>query len=331
MDQKNAALLFVIRFLVCLIFVSSVVQAQLRPAFYLGSCFGAESIVRETVQNAVESNPETAAGLIRMHFHDCFVNGCDGSVLIDSTTGNQAEKDSFVNNPSLHGFEVIDAAKQALETKCPGIVSCADILAFAARDSVAALGGPRWPIRSGRRDGLVSRSSDVLSNIPAPTFNLQQLTQNFNNKGLSQEDMITLSGAHTIGVSHCSSFTNRLYNFNSTTQQDPLLDNDFANKLKAQCPNGNPNPNTVVEMDSLTPFLFDNSYYSDVRFGRGLFTSDEALITDPNTKQQVQANSAFTQFPWRFKFPLAMIRMSEIGVLTGQQGEIRKNCHVINS
>jgi peroxidase len=113
--------------------VNTVVYGQgTRVGFYSSTCPKAESIVKSTVASHVNSDSSLAAGLLRMHFHDCFVQGCDGSVLI---TGSGTEK-TALPNLGLRGFEVIDDAKTKLETACPGVVSCADIVALAARDSV---------------------------------------------------------------------------------------------------------------------------------------------------------------------------------------------------
>lgn len=272
-----------------------------------------------------------------MHFQ-----GYDASVLIDSNPklGIVAEKDSPVNNPSLAGFDVIDKAKAKLEAICPKTVSCADILAFAARDSAKLASPPGVPLSlnayavpAGRRDGRISLASDIRANLPAPTFNITQLTQNFAAKGLSQEDMVILSGAHTVGVSHCSLFTRRLYNFSSTIQTDPSLDPNYANQvLKAKCPKGGSSNNqTTVPMDSKTPDSLDNIYYDEVKAHRGLFTSDATLLTDSNTLNMVNQNSGANLNAWQQKFAAAMVKMGKIGVLTGSQGEIRVNCRHTNN
>lgn len=61
------------------------------------------------------------------------MQGCDASVLLD---GSEGEKFALANLNSARGFEVIDAIKNSVENACPAIVSCADILTIAARDSV---------------------------------------------------------------------------------------------------------------------------------------------------------------------------------------------------
>ncbi|KAJ8476650.1 hypothetical protein OPV22_020377 [Ensete ventricosum] len=85
-----------------------------------------------------------AASILRLFFHDCFVNGCDASILLDDTTAFTGEKNAFPNRKSARGYEVIDAIKSSVEAACRATVSCADILALAARDGVALLGGPTW-------------------------------------------------------------------------------------------------------------------------------------------------------------------------------------------
>ncbi|KAL8233066.1 hypothetical protein R6Q57_002844 [Mikania cordata] len=303
-------------------------KAQLQIGFYSGSCSAAEFIVKEEVAKAYFEDRGLAAGLVRLHFHDCFVRGCDASVLIDSTPSNKAEKDSPANNPSLRGFDIIDKAKARIEVLCPGVVSCADIIAFAARDSIQITGGLGYDVPSGRRDGRVSHIADTKA-LPPATSNLAQLTQIFSTHGLTQDEMVTLSGAHTIGRSHCTSFASRLYSFNSTVNQDPSLNPLYASKLKQECPKNSNNVNLVVPMNPTSPAISDTGYYVDVLNNRGLFTSDQSLLTSSSTANQVHQN-AMNPFAWKTKFADAMVKMGRIGVITGQQGEIRSNCRVIN-
>lgn len=61
--------------------------------------------------------------------------GCDASVLLDSTKVMDAEKDTPPNE-TLKGFDIIDVIKAEIEEVCPGVVSCADILVLAAREGL---------------------------------------------------------------------------------------------------------------------------------------------------------------------------------------------------
>ncbi|KAF2323976.1 hypothetical protein GH714_005825 [Hevea brasiliensis] len=127
------------------------------------------------VSEKQSTSPNTAA-VLRLFFHDCAVEGCDGSILISSTSFNKAERDA---EPNLllpgDAFDVVVRAKTALELQCPGIVSCSDILATAVRDLVSMVGGPKYSVPLGRKDGLESNAARVEGNLPSPTMPLSKI------------------------------------------------------------------------------------------------------------------------------------------------------------
>ncbi|KAK1261445.1 Peroxidase 64 [Acorus gramineus] len=291
--------------------------------YYEKKCPKAEAAVTDSVKQAMASDNTVPAALLRMHFHDCFIRGCDASVLLNSTKNNAAEKVG-PPNVSLHAFYVIDSAKKAVEELCPGVVSCADILALAARDAVALSGGPTWDVPKGRKDGRVSKATDTRQ-LPFPTFNFAQLHQSFSQRGLTVEDLVALSGGHTLGFAHCSSFEKRIHNFNSTHDVDPSMHPSFAANLQRVCPVNNKAKTAGTTMDT-TPVKFDNAYYKLLGKGKGLFLSDAALMTDSKAKALV-LKFAGSDEEFREAFVKSMIRMSGLG--GGGGVEVRLDCKVV--
>lgn len=302
-------------------------SGNLRRDFYKYICPSAESTVEMVVKKYIQKDITLAAPLPRLHFHDCFVRGCDGSILLNSTKNNQAEKDALPNL-SLRGFEVIDDAKAELENICPGVVSCADIVALVARDAVVTGSkGPFWQVQTGRRDGTISSANKALKKLPSPFMNFAQLKDSFAKRGLSVKDLVVLSGGHTIGVGHCNSFSNRLYNFTGKGDMDPSLDKSYAEELKTKC-KSLADFTTIVPMDPGSDLTFDSDYFSNLKSQRGLFQSDAALLTNSQSKYIVDKQLKQASFFDNFK--ISMQRMGEIGVLCGSAGEIRKHCAFVN-
>ncbi|XP_060194751.1 peroxidase 64-like [Lycium barbarum] len=312
---------FLVAFVIVFVLFSCV--NALSSNYYDKTCPKAEFTITQVVKKAMSNDKTVPAALLRMHFHDCFVRGCDGSVLLNSTKNNQAEKDG-PPNISLHAFYVIDDAKKEIENICPGVVSCADILAVAARDAVTLSGGPTWAVPKGRKDGRVSKATETRQ-LPGPTFNISQLQQSFSQRGLSLDDLVALSGGHTLGFSHCSSFENRIHNFDKKNDVDPTLDVSFAANLKKVCPVKNTVKNAGSTLDSTT-FLFDNVYYKLVMKKKGLFSSDSTLLTNSRAKTLV-SNFATSQNEFFKAFASSMIKMSSIG---GSGQEIRRDCKFVN-
>ncbi|XP_031492446.1 peroxidase P7-like [Nymphaea colorata] len=298
-------------------------HAQLTPNFYEDSCPDLLSIVQAQVEIAIKNEKRMGASLLRLFFHDCFVNGCDGSVLLDDTPAFVGEKNAAPNANSVRGFEVIDVIKAAVEEACPGVVSCADILAISARDSVVQLGGPDWQVKLGRRDARTASQAAANSSIPPPTSNLSELISSYAAQGLSVQDMVALSGAHTIGKARCTTFRNRIY-------EEANIDSFFSNTRKPNCP-GTPGQgdDNLAPLDIQTPTRFDNSYFVNLVARKGLLHSDQALFNGGSTDTIVQN---YSQNPDAFiqDFITAMIKMGDIKPLTGCSGEIRTNCRRLN-
>ncbi|KAK6158753.1 hypothetical protein DH2020_006067 [Rehmannia glutinosa] len=283
-------------------------------------------MVKNTVRSASDLDPTVPGKLLRLFFHDCFVEGCDASVLLQ---GNGTER-SDPANKSLGGFSVIDSAKRVLEIFCPETVSCADILALAARDAVEFAGGPNIQIPTGRKDGRNSTAVNVRPNIIDTSFTLDEMAKIFSAKGLSMDDLVILSGAHTIGRSHCSSFNDRfkLDSNGNLTLMDSSLDRQYAAQLTKMCPVGASDDSITVNNDPGTPLQFDNQYYKVLLEHKGLFQSDSALLNDARTRNRV-LEFANNQDSFFERWGVSFLKLSSIGVKTGDEGEIRQSCSIV--
>uniref|UniRef100_A0A7N0TXP0 Peroxidase n=1 Tax=Kalanchoe fedtschenkoi TaxID=63787 RepID=A0A7N0TXP0_KALFE len=310
--------------------ISSQSSYTLSPHYYEATCPQVYDIVLSVLEKAIAAEPRVAASLLRLHFHDCFAQGCDASVLLDDASNIVSEKNAGPNKNSLRGFEVIDEIKAKLEHSCPHIVSCADIVALAARGSTSLSGGPVWELPLGRKDSLTANINAANTQIPAPNSTLQTLISKFNQQGLDEQDLVALSGGHTIGVARCATFKQRLYNQNGNNLPDATLESAYYQNLKQVCPQRG-GDNRITPLDFASPARFDNTYYKLLAYGRGLLSSDEVLYTGSagNTMKLVQSY-AQDQDLFFSHFASSMVKMGNINPLVGGNGQVRLNCRRVN-
>ncbi|KAF8397011.1 hypothetical protein HHK36_018649 [Tetracentron sinense] len=301
-------------YLAIFLFSFGMASAQLSSNFYASSCPKALSTIKSAVNSAVSKEHRMGASLLRLHFHDCFVNANDTS----SFTG---EKTASPNDGSARGFDVIDTIKSKVETVCPGVVSCADILAVAARESVVFLGGNSWTVELGRRDSTTASLSAANSDLPSPTMDLSALISTFSDKGFSAKEMVALSGSHTIGQARCKMFRDRIYN-------EANINSSFATSIQSNCPSSGGDDN-LSPLDATSPLVFDNAYYKNLLNNKGLLHSDQQLFNGGSTDSQVTTYST-NSATFLSDFASAMVKMSNLSPLTGTSGQIRTNCRSIN-
>ncbi|KAI3967218.1 hypothetical protein MKW92_007017 [Papaver armeniacum] len=303
----------------------------LKIEFYEKTCpnVDVEKVVETITWNKTRANPSLGAKLLRMHFHDCFVTGCDASILLDPSTNKaspQVEKEAGPNL-SVSGYELIDEIKTRLEKECRETVSCADIIALATRDAVSFQFQKRmWEVPLGRRDGRTSLASEAFNNLPSPSSNFQILQKAFDDKGLHIRDLVALSGAHTLGITQCGMISTRLFNFTGRGDTDPSIKKSYAETLRSKC---RQSFETELEMDPGSSKFFDGNYYKIVNQKKGIFESDATLLTNSfaaSLVKEFEDNNKFFA-----AFATSMVKLGGTGVLTRKnEGEIRRKCRFVN-
>ncbi|XP_062086537.1 peroxidase 60-like [Humulus lupulus] len=287
-----------------------------------------EATVKAAMKAAFDKDPTIAPALLRMQFHDCFVKGCDASILIDTNRDGSLTEKKAGPNLSVRGYNVIDSIKQTLEDYCAGVVSCADIIAMATRDAVNFDGKVQYVVETGRLDGKESKLTNV--NLPPPTISVSNSISAFSQKGLDTADMVYLLGGHTVGIAHCSLFQDRVYNFNGSGKPDPTMNSTLVNALKSKCPQPSTVDNIVpLDQTPKSALVVDKAFYNQLLMSNGILKIDQELAIDQHTKNIVSQLAFGNDFAQ--KFGQAMVKLGRVEVITDtSKGEIRKSCRSIN-
>ncbi|KAG8370529.1 hypothetical protein BUALT_Bualt14G0126300 [Buddleja alternifolia] len=297
--------------------------------FYDQSCPQLESIVRSELRTLSLTDPTAPAALLRLLFHDCQVQGCDASILLDlNGVTTQYSEMASSKNFGVRKRETISLIKSTVETMCPQQVSCSDILVLAAREAVALSGGPRIDVPLGRRDSSNPPNVGFVdASLPPADIGVDGVLKLFAKKGMTVEETVAILGAHTLGVTHCSNLQSRLYN--PATKQGYAVNPGFENTLKISCPLGPLASKIRFVENDVTSVLFDNRYYISSMNGRGVLRIDSEMPLDFRTRPFVE-KFAINQEAFFQAFSSAFVKLSSFEVLTGNQGVIRTRCNALN-
>lgn len=324
--RHNYGSSFIVLVLVSLLFLQiSSGKSELQLNYYAESCPRAEEIIKEQVIKLYQKHGNTAVSWVRNLFHDCIVKSCDASLLLETVSGIESEQASE-RSFGMRNFKYVKTIKAALESECPGKVSCADVVALSARDGIVMLGGPRIEMKTGRKDAKESYAAVLEGFIPNHNDSISSVLSKFQSIGIDAEGTVALLGGHSVGRVHCVNLVHRIY-----PTVDPTLDPDYAEYIKGRCPSPYPDPNAVlyVRNDRETPMILDNFYYKNLLKHKGLLMVDQELASDPTTAPFVVKMAADNGY-FHGQFSRALLLLSENNPLTGDQGEIRKDCRYVN-
>ncbi|KAK4386699.1 Peroxidase 42 [Sesamum angolense] len=281
--SSNSSVLF---FFLAILYFSASAENEgpgLVMNYYRDSCPQAEDIIKEQVKLLYKRHKNTAFSWLRNIFHDCFVESCDASLLLDSTRRMLSEKET----DRSFGMRNLD-----------GIV---------------ALGGPYIPLKTGRRDGRKSRANILEQHLPDHNESMSVVLERFANIGIDTPGVVALLGAHSVGRTHCVKLVHRLY-----PEVDPALNPTHVEHMLHKCPDAIPDPKAVqyVRNDRGTPMKLDNNYYRNILDNKGLLIVDHQLATDKRTKPYVKKMAKSQDYFFK-EFGRAITILSENNPLTG--------------
>ncbi|XP_049383013.1 putative Peroxidase 48 [Solanum stenotomum] len=180
-----------------------------------------------------------------------------------------------------------------------------------------------------------------MAEIPRPNGNIIETLKLLSLRGFDERETVALLVifssfiAHNIGRIGCQFIRPRLSNFTGTGLPDPTIPPDFVEELRRKCPDDN---NTISNMlnDEDTDKArglsvsigtsLDNHYYKTLMRGRGLLFADQQLMANEKTAAAVTDYAIDDGIIFRTEFAHAMAKLSNFGVLTGSEGEVRHSC-----
>ncbi|XP_042479745.1 peroxidase 28-like [Macadamia integrifolia] len=191
-------------------------------------------------------------------------------------------------------------------------------------------GGSFYNVTTGRRDGTISNKTEAELLLPPAEISVTDSIAAFGNLGMNVSDMVALIGGHTVGVAHCSSFQDRLYNYNNTGKADPTMDSTLLASLKTTCPQNSTVDNTAnLDQNTVSLNTFDNSFFMQIQKNKGILGIDQEIDLDTRTNGTVSSfasnNSVFLA-----QFATAFVKMGATNVILEPAGEIRLNCRSTN-
>ncbi|CAA6658209.1 unnamed protein product [Spirodela intermedia] len=260
--------------------------------FYKDSCPQAEEIIKEQVGLLYKRHKNTAFSWLRNIFHDCAVESCDASLLLDSTRRTLSEKEAD-RSFGMRNFRYLDTIKEALERS-------------ALRSSPAPTSSSSLPEKALHFPGGVP---------PDHNESISSILDKFNALGINTRWPHPLRQARPPPL----------------PEVDPAINPDHIPHMLKKCPDSIPDPKAVqyVRNDRGTPMKLDNNYYRNILDNKGLLMVDHQLAYDSRTRPFVLKMAKSEDYFFQ-EFSRAIQILSENNPLTGTKGEVRKQCNVAN-